>query len=381
MSWHSVSRRVIAGRHAKLFGLYLIKNASMKNMPALQYWTAAAALMFLIAAGRASEDTDSPPLFESDTLIVARVIAPFTSIMRDRSETEYRDGRFIYVDDSGVEQELRVKLRTRGRYRRKKDICDFAPLRLNFSRKQVAETEFAGQDKLKLVTHCKSGRGNYQAYVLKEYLAYRIFETLTEQSFKTRLLQITYVDTDREHRVFPKYAFVIEEKEAVGERLGWELVDVPRILPEQLDRNQANLISVFEYFIGNTDFSMVLGALDDSCCHNIVLYSATPGTFIPVPYDFDLAGIVNAPYATANPKYKLDKVTDRLYLGRCGNNDLLEATLAQFKDKEQEMREMLADLNGLNSFRKRQVRRFIDDFYEDFESARALEKNFVEDCS
>ena len=119
----------------------------------------------------AEEPGESRPLFMSDETLIARVEGPLTTVMRDRSETGYQDGRFTYIDKTGAEQQLGVKLRTRGVYRRRKDICSFAPLRLNFSRKKVNDTEFAGQDKLKLVTHCESGRGIYQQYVLKEYLA------------------------------------------------------------------------------------------------------------------------------------------------------------------------------------------------------------------
>jgi hypothetical protein len=324
---------------------------------------------------------ESRPLFMSDETLIARVEGPLTTIMRDRSETEYQDARFTYIDAAGAEQELKVKLRTRGVYRRRKEICSFAPLRLNFPRKKLADTEFAGQDKLKLVTHCVSGRGNYQQYVLKEYLAYRILQAFTEQSFRTRLIRMTYVDTDRKNRETTKYAFVIEEKEHVGERLGIELVKVPSIELDKLVQPQTNLVVVFQYFIGNTDYSAVLGATDDYCCHNIVLYSATPGTYIPIPYDFDLAGIVNTPYATSNPKYKLSAVTERLYRGLCRNSELLKTTLARFAEKEQELRALLDGLEGLSKRDRRLVRRYIDEFYEDFESQKALDKNFLKECS
>ena len=89
----------------------------------------------------ADQGLDPRPLFDSDATLIARLEAPLTSIMQDRSETEYRDGRFVYVDASGVEQELSVKLRTRGVYRRRKDVCSFAPLRLNFRRKMATNSQ------------------------------------------------------------------------------------------------------------------------------------------------------------------------------------------------------------------------------------------------
>ena len=205
---------------------------------------------------------------------------------------------------------------------------------------------------------------------------------ITDKSFRTRLLRITYVDTDRKNRRRDNYAFVIEEKEHVGERLGWTMENVRRIHHSQLERTQANLIAVFEYVIGNTDFSMVLGAIDDPCCHNVTLYSETPGTFIPVPYDFDLAGIVNTPYATPNPKYKkISAVTERLYRGHCRDNELLSSTLAQFTEKEAELRALIEQLEGLSEHRKRPVRRYIEAFYDDFSTPKKLKRNFLDDCS
>lgn len=361
-------------RHAKLFHVTPI----LRRLP---HWTAALGAMFLLILGPA--DAGEPPLllFGTEESMNLRLVAPFTQIMRDRSEQTYFDAMLSYTDASGAEHRIPLRIRTRGEFRRRKEICDFAPLRLNFRKGDVKGSEFAGQDKIKLVTHCRSGRGSYEQYVLKEYFAYRVLETLTEHSFNTRLISLTYVDTDMKNRERTKYAFLIEEKMHVGERLGWEEMKVSRIVASQLDPAQANLIAVFEYFIGNTDFSMVLGARDEPCCHNIVLYSTEPGVFLPVPYDFDLAGIVNTPYAAPNPKYKLDSVTERLYRGSCANNDLLQTTLARFRDNEEELRELLANLEGLSRYRKREVRRYIDKFYEDFEDERELDRNFLSDCT
>jgi len=350
--------------------------ANLTRVPALMFL----ALICPNDVGAAASDA-AAPLFDGGTTLHLTIAAPFTTIMQTRSDTGYDDGVLTYTDASGSSQELDIGLRTRGVYRRRKDVCDFAPLRLNFKRKEVSGTIFEGQDKIKLVTHCVSGRGRYDQYVLKEYFAYKVLQTLTDQSFRTRLVLLTYADTAGRKRTQTRYAFLIEEKEHLAERLQWTLENVPKIEHGALDKQQAMLVYVFEYFIGNTDFSLVLGARDKDCCHNVELFSSTPGRFIPVPYDFDLAGIVDTPYATPNPKYKLPAVTERLYRGRCEDNDLLPETLAMFAAKEQELRESLTRLEGLTRHRKREVREYIEDFYEDFETQRDLQKNFLKDCS
>lgn len=185
-------------------------------------------------------------------------------------ESEYHEGTFRYADSIGNTYEVDVEVRARGNYRRRRNVCRFAPLRLIFSGEQPPNAIFEGQEKLKLVTHCDSGRSIYEQNILKEYLAYRIFGLLTEQSFRIRLLHVTYLDTDRDNQPLTKYAFLIEDRDSVAVRTGMPLSSVKQIDLSELEPAQTNLVTVFQYFIGNTDFSAVLGAADDICCRRQV---------------------------------------------------------------------------------------------------------------
>ena len=148
----------------------------------------ALALVLLRAPALAQDAGEAAtwPLFQNQDALRVRIEAPLRTLIRERSDTEYLDGTFAYTDASGQEVVLDLKLRARGRYRRQRSTCDLPPIRLNFKKKQVMGTEFAGQDKLKLVTHCEENRDRYEQYVLKEYLAYRILNTLTDASFRAR---------------------------------------------------------------------------------------------------------------------------------------------------------------------------------------------------
>jgi hypothetical protein len=95
-----------------------------------------------------------------------------------------------------------------------------------------------------------------------------------------------------------------------------------------------NLISVYHYMIGNTDYSQIKGAAGGRCCHNHVLFGIENGRIWSVPYDFDQAGLVDAPYAAPAPQFKLRSVEQRLYRGRCYNNENLDQTLDAYKHKE-----------------------------------------------
>ena len=320
------------------------------------------------------------PLFQSQDTLPVRIEAPFSTLMKKRSDIEYLEGAFTYTDTSGQEVKLDLKLRARGRYRRQKTTCDLPPIRLNFKKKQVEGTEFAGQDKLKLVTHCQENRDRYEQYVLKEYLAYRILNTITDHSFRARLLRIDYVDTDRNDEVDTRYGFVIEDDELLAERIGMTVLRVPSIKHGQVDAAQGALIAVFQYLIGNTDFSMFAGARDDDCCHNVVLFAKETDGYLPVPYDFDFSGLVNATYASPNPKLPIKRVTRRLYRGMCEHNAHVDAALALFREKEAAIRELVTSMEDLDDKMSEQALRFIDRFYKDTETPESIDRFLVRKC-
>ena len=342
------------------------------------YLTVFAAVMFLFSANAAA---DQQPLFEHDETLQVRIEAPFSTIRRVRSDEEYLEGSLQYLDSSGATRRLDLKVRARGRFRKQREICDFPPLRLNFRKKQVVDTEFHGQDKLKLVTHCESGRKNYEQDMLQEYLAYRILNTVTENSFRVRLLHVTYANTESNGKELTKYAFLIEDDDRLGERLGMQHSKVRELQYHQLEMHQTSLFTVFQYMIGNTDFSAVMGPTEKYCCHNAVLFTNPVGQFTPVPYDFDFSGIVNARYAAPGKQFKLKSVKERVYRGLCRHNNLLPGTVGRFQEQEQTVRQLISELDGFSDGTRRSTQRYIDSFYKDVSSQDQMERHFVKECS
>lgn len=320
------------------------------------------------------------PLFADHSLLQVTIEAPLTTLMDERPDVEYLDGTFTFAGNDGSKQAVDLKLRTRGNYRRGKDHCDFAPIRLNLPKKQVADTVFAGQDKLKLVTHCRSGVRYFEQLVLREYFAYRFYQLLTDKSYGVRLMQVSYVDTEG-GEVMTKLAFVIEDDDDVAARAGMKIVESPDITDTDHDPRQQNLMSVFEYMIGNTEYSLVRAEPDKSCCHNVDLMSATgEPPYTPLPFDFDFAGMVNAPYAQPNPRYDISGVRTRLYKGLCRNNDLLPGTMQRFLDKRDALYAVLDELDVLRSRSKRDVTSFLNSFYKRISTAKNINRYFVEKC-
>ena len=331
---------------------------------------------------RSDSNAAVAPLFANDSLMTVTIEAPLTTLMRDLPDEEYLVGKFSFPRDDGTEQTVDLKVRTRGEYRRQKKHCDFAPIRLNFRTEQLEDTVLAGQDKLKMVTHCRTKRKReYEQLVLREFLAYRILNAMTEKSFGVRLWQINYIDTEGGEPM-TRLGFVIEDDDAVAARNGMVSVKTGDISSDDLDRRQQNLVHVFQYMIGNTEYSLFKAEPDDDCCHNIDLMSANAAApFTPLAYDFDFAGIVNAHYAQPNPRYKLRNVRQRLYKGRCKNNELLPDTVQLIIDSKEAIYSLVRELEGLSPKSRRGVVRYLNSFYDQVSRPKYVNKKFVRKCS
>ena len=327
-----------------------------------------------------AHSTAPDPLFASDAPLSVRIEAPFTTLLRERPETLYLEGTFTFLEEGGDEQQFTLKVRARGKYRLQKEHCDFPPLRLNFRKREVDDTKLAGQDKLKLVTHCRTNSIRYEQLVYREHLAYRLLNLLTPKSYRVRLLLLEYVDTEGGETIV-KPGFVIEDDDAVAARNGMQVVKTGDVLLSDLDRGQQNLVNLFQYMIGNTEYSLFRAEPDDDCCHNSDLMSAT-GTapYLPLPYDFDFAGIVNAPYAEPNPRYRLKTVRQRLYKGHCDNNDLLPETIQRFLDQRDEMFAVVESVPQLSSISRRGVVSYLKAFFGYIEEPKSVRARLFERC-
>lgn len=350
------------------------------------YWTCFAVAMFLsigmnVPAESASSDPTHRPLFDDDSTLAVTIEGPLRTVMRNRDETDEFPAIIKYSNADGTETTLDVKLNVRGKFRRKRETCNFAPLRVNFRKKQVEGTLFAGQNTIKLVTDCQSSKKWYQQLLLKEYLAYKLLNVLSDKSFSARLLRVTYVDTANKNKSRESYAFFIEEKSHIADRLGMERVKAQKIKYAALNSAHANMINVYEYFIANTDYSLVAGPLGSNCCRNAILLSGEDDKFIPVPYDFDFSGLVNAPYALHNPRFKVRSVRDRVYRGRCANNAHLDATVELFVAKREEFNQLIRGLDGFDDKSTKLTLKFIDGFYKDIATPKAIRKKLTKKCS
>ncbi|MCH8136671.1 MAG: hypothetical protein IIB77_11885 [Proteobacteria bacterium] len=212
-------------------------------------------LFFGVASAQDAAQPD--PLFLDNTALAVTITAPLTTLVRERPKDDYLQGVFEYTGADGSAVKLDIEIRTRGHFRHA--TCDFPPLGLNFRKKQVSGTLFDQQNKLKLVVHCDN-HVRFEQNVLREYLAYRIHNSITDLSYHVRLLRVTYVDSEGRRKDQVRYAYLIEHKNRLAARLGLDVIERERIKVSSIQGDQLNLTSVFQYLIGNTDFSPIAGA-------------------------------------------------------------------------------------------------------------------------
>jgi len=341
-------------------------------------FTIIASLAFLHAAALASMAGDIPdPLFQDDETLAVTITAPLTTVVKERPKEDYVPGQFSFTEADGTSVSLDVEIRTRGHFRHK--TCDFPPLSLNFKKSQTDGTLFDKQDKMKLVVHCDDS-SRYEQAVLREYLAYRLLGRVTNQSFGVRLLRVTYVDSEQRRDEQVRYAFLLEHKNRLAERIDRKDLEIARTKVSAIQPDQLNLTSVFEFLIGNTDFSPVAGPTDDECCHNYVLFGNDVDPILAIPYDFDQSGFVDAPYAVPNENLRIRTVKQRLYRGRCVNNEHLGNSIDMFRKERDKLYALIADQEGLISGVRKQVTRYLDSFFEIIDDPRDVQRKIIDKC-
>ena len=336
-------------------------------------------LIALSVAGDALGKAD--PLFDSNDMLKVTISAPFKRILQTRTLEEEEDGTFTYTTEAGQEQQFSIKIRARGKSRREPSTCNVPPIRLNFKKSETKDTLFDKQDKLKLVTHCKSDSVVHEQAVLREYIVYRLFNLVTDRSFRVRLLDITYEYSDTNHRPMQEYGFLIEHKSRLGKRIDAKPVEI--IGPAELDRlhgDFVNLATTFHYLIANVDFSTFAASEEEDCCHNHILFGEGEERYYSIPYDFDMSGFVSAEYAVPNPRYGLRRITQRYWRGHCVNNEHLPESLTVFQEIRGDIYSLIEEFDPLSNYSRKLTTRLVNDFYKIIDSPKLVEKRLTGRC-
>lgn len=316
------------------------------------------------------------PLFQSTEPLRITLRTDIEWIRDERNDSVEVEGIATFVDLDGSTVERPVDVRARGNFRRDRSNCNFPPLRLDFPRGEMDGTVLEGQNQLKLVTPCHDGRDEYQRYIYDEYLAYRVYQILTPYSFRTRLVEITYEDIEGDYETRTKIGFLIEEDEQMAERNRATFLELPQLHPGRADAEQAVLAAMFNYMIGNTDWSAAF-------FHNFEVIRTEDGRYVVVPYDFDFAGVVDARYASVPPQLadRIRRVTQRLYRGFCRPELRQDAVAALFNGKRQEIWDLYQGFALHEEDDIRDRLEYYEEFYEMINDPDEFREQILDECT
>jgi hypothetical protein len=332
-----------------------------------------------LTAGSANEpETD---LFGSDDNLEVAITAPWEELQRNEEYQGAYPATIEFRAPDGSVRTLPLTVERRGVKRQ--EACRFPPIKLRFEKDDVKGSLFQGEKSLKLVTHCQDA-DRYDQYYIIEMMAYRMYNQVTDYSFRVRPLTVNYIDADTGNEEPGRFAFVIEDDSDVAKRNGLKKLEIPRVSTAQLDPQTASEFALFQLMIANVDWSPLIGPDPEECCHNTKLIAPRPleadDLIQPVPYDFDTSGLVDAPYAYPPANLGIRSVTQRLYRGYCAHNETLPTARQLYRDRQSDIMAVLDSDPRLAERSKKKASRFLEKFFEILEDDKDFERQVLRKC-
>jgi hypothetical protein len=327
-------------------------------------------LPFIIGqqASAQSKPLNRQMFFLDDRVIEATFTTDIKKLRTEKKVPVWQPANIKMKFDDSTEITEEINVQCRGIDRKKN--CDIAALMLNFKTPTSPKLSFL--KKLKLVGGCSSSKSD-EELLLKEFLAYKIYNFLSVMSFRVRLLHINYRDSKERNKSYSQYAFLIEDMKDVAERNNCVEKKNTIYGYDAANRQQFNMVCLFQYMIGNTDWSI-------RQYHNIKLMipkNDTLATPYVIPYDFDYAGIVDAPYAVPNDGLGITSVTERLYRGFARTPDELQMNIDVFKEKKDAIMFYLANFNLLNERVKKSMIKYLESFFQTIDNKKSIRSAFI----
>lgn len=312
-------------------------------------------------------------LFDSDSLLELELIYNINKFKKDRGlKRDFHPAKLSYTTPDGKQVTLDVEIKVRGKLRRQMLNCVVPPFRIKFDKTKTNDTLFQDQDKLKLVSHCKNKPKYFEHYYLIEYLIYKTYNILTDFSFRVRLVKLTYTDSENKEEPFTKFSFFIEDAREMAKRNNGKAVEVKSIELNQANFDISTLASVFQYMIGNTDWSIRSG-------HNMQLVkSGDDLQYFPVPFDFDMAGLIDAHYARPYTELPIKSVRERLFQGYCKSEPQFYRTFSIFHKHKEEIISLYRDFPYLPDKLKKRCITYLNAFYQIISSPKLVKRYFID---
>lgn len=287
-----------------------------------------------------------------------------TELIENRRTEDYLPATLSYETEQGKALTRTIEVQPRGKFRRR--VCDFPPVRIKFAKKDL-ENEGLEKDfnKLKLVTHCLDDKLVGNENLLKEYLIYQLYNQLTPNSYRAQLVKVTYIDSEGKEPKTKRYGILLEDTDEMAARLHGTEMDGMNVSKDSISQKDEAQMALFQYMIANADWTTEM-------LRNVkMILPKGSSKMIPVPYDFDFSGFVNASYAIPQSDKGLLTIRDRVYMGNFQDQILLRETLAHFIQKKESLLKTIKEFKLLSAESRKDVTDYIESFYTAIEPAYA----------
>jgi len=328
----------------------------------------------LLAQSEGGSANSYNELFNINNPFELDLIFDIKDFIKTKDEEEYVDAVIAYKTNAGDSVRKNVKIRSRGNVRKR--ICYLPPIRIDFDDEDYQVDLFDSFGKVKLVSSCKVA-ANQEQFLIKEYLSYKIYETLTDLSFKTYYLKINFIDSQGKKKPYTSYSFILEDIDDLAERNNAIEVENMGVLEAQLDRPTMNLFSMYQYLISNVDWHI-------PSLHNVKLIKSKDQRKplpMPIPYDLDYCGIVNTNYAIPQPRVPIESLTQRYWIGNCLTEEEFSEISATFLEKKDEIIRLFEECESLDKIHKNTAVKFINQYYNMIEkNEQQAMRTILKDC-
>ena len=316
--------------------------------------------------------TQTKGLFDSDSLLEITISGNLRDLFNDRAETPQAHAVTVaYRQQDNTKITVTAEGKTRGHFRKLKENCLYPPLQIHFIQSDSLKLSvFKEQDKLKLVMPCQG-----DDFLIREWLVYKLYNLVTPKSFRARLVKVTINDSKSKKRVAPFYAVFLEEEKQMARRNNAIAVS-KKLQPDETEKVSFLNMAVFEYMIGNTDWSV-------QYLQNIKLI-AQDSNAVPtvIPYDFDHAGLVDAPYAKPAEELLMSNVRERRYRGYCVRSiSQFDSSISLYNRLKNNIYAVYTNCTLLDEKFKKTTLKYLDEFYATINNAGKLQKEFGYPCN
>ena len=297
------------------------------------------------------------------------IVVDFKNIIRHKNDEIYQKATMtISLEGQEEPVALEVKLKSRGNMR--KEICYFPPLKLNLRKSELRALGLnADLDKYKLVLQC-FGTDISEVYLEKEYLAYKIYETLTPYSFRVKPIQVNMYVEGEDEPTHTLIGLIIESEDELAQRENGRIIDRSRASFNLMDREARLTMAMYQYLIGNTDW--YAGNL-----HNLQLLKVPEADrVIPLAYDFDYSGFVGTNYAVPHESIPIKSVRERYYMGVECTQEEYDAVAANFLEQREAITNLVNGFGLLEPKWRKSIIKYIDQFYKVFENPKRAMRTF-----